>query len=781
MNIRNSVKNCALIITLLMHAEYAVSTTNTVDDSSKKSGTPSLSNPQKNKNKKTKIINLQQDLVESDSINIDTMKKDNNTEEEEEIIEFQFEAVGIDQLIAYMSELYGITFITNDTINPLPQGEKSLKGHKVSFRTNYPLTKTEAWDLFLTFLDLAGFAVVPEADPTIMRIISSTKSKTEPVPTFIGTSIKDIPDNDQVIRYVYYVHNRALDTLKPIVDQIKSAGSEVIALQDHKAFLIIDKAYNVRSLVELLTELDRVSMPPAMSIIQLHRADAEEVKELYEAIAQDPGAQPRVFPARKKATSLYFPEDVRIIAEKRRNTLILFGPKDALKKIEEFITKYVDVDISQAYSALYVYNLQYAEANAIAEIMKTVTAFGKSTSAGQVGGVRSGDKFFRPITFTPEPETNRLIIKGDYEDYLKAKTIIEQLDEPQPQVNVEVLILGLSLIDTKVAGAQIRNKEPLGINGLLGDTVKFQTSGLRTGAGLSQQGIVTRDTGTGVERLLGDLIALASGAPAGSTLISLGDQLGVWAIFQLLDTITATDVIATPFITVTNKTKGKISIGEARRVVTSTVIGGGAEQDAFSTENANLTLDIIPQINSDGMIILDLKVSIDRFIGESDPFNVAKNTQEVITKTIVADGEVLALGGLIRTNRENAQSSTPLLGRIPGFGWLFKNRSARDEDEHLLILISTHIVPPDEQGRLSKNTQEHVAEYYTIASAIKREYGLEDPINKFFFDGTKNTDTIMDNFMLARGKIRKKTNSKKTKKRTRTAKRKRNQNKKTVV
>ena len=51
---------------------------------------------------------------------------------------------------------------------------------------------------------------------------------------------------------------------------------------------------------------------------------------------------PRFF-ARKKPTSLYFPENTRIIAEPRTNALILLGPKDAITQIEEFIKKHIDV------------------------------------------------------------------------------------------------------------------------------------------------------------------------------------------------------------------------------------------------------------------------------------------------------------------------------------------------------------------------------------------------------------------------------------------------------
>ena len=97
-----------------------------------------------------------------------------------------------------------------------------------------------------------------------------------------------------------------------------------------------------------------------------------------------------------------------MFAEPRTNSLILLGPQDAIKRIEDFITQSVDVDLSQPYSPLHVLPFRYADAKTVADIMNKVTKFGATTEAGKSGGVRGGDKYIKPITFTPEPETNRI-------------------------------------------------------------------------------------------------------------------------------------------------------------------------------------------------------------------------------------------------------------------------------------------------------------------------------------------------------------------------------------
>ena len=159
----------------------------------------------------------------------------------------------------------------------------------------------------------------------------------------------------------------------------------------------------------------------------------------------------------------------------------MLGAPEAIKKIENFILKNIDIELGQeSFSPPRVYPLKYADANAIANMMNDIVKFGKGSIVGNVGGVRDGDnKILNHSLSLPEPDTNRLVIKGDEEDYLQVKDIIEKLDVPQPQVAIEVLILSVSLIDQKNLGVQLRSKTTGGAaNALLGNNVKFQTSGL---------------------------------------------------------------------------------------------------------------------------------------------------------------------------------------------------------------------------------------------------------------------------------------------------------------
>jgi len=659
---------------------------------------------------------------------------------DEETIEFYFENTDLQNVVTQIGQLYNVTFITDDIITPLANGNKALKGNKLSFKTHKPLTKKEGWNILLTFLDIAGFAIVPEADSTIFRITTVQRAQRAAIPSYIGVDSTTLPDSDQMIRYVYFIENINPETLKGIVDQmLSSSAGPSFALRELKALILTDKSYNIKTLMKIVKELDKVSMPQSMSVLKLKRADAEVVKKLYEDIAktEDQNMMTRFFPARKQPTSLYFPENVRVIAEPRINALVLLGPYDAIEKIEDFVQKYIDVDPDKPYSPLHTYQMQYADASTVATIMNDVTKFGVETAAGKVGGVRGGDKYFKPMLFIPEPSTNQLIIRGDYEDYLKAVEVIKQLDEPQAQVAIEILILTVELRHNKELGSQIRSKNSGGSCGLLGNNVEFQTGNF--GGKLETKADPEGSTTPGCQRLLGNLLKLVRGLPSGNTVVSLGcDAFGVWGVFKALETISNSEVVSNPFLLATNKMTAKVSVGEVRRLVTGTVIGTQTEQTRDDAP-AKLDVTITPQINSDGMIVLDIIVDITQFLSAAGAAGEARSMRKIDTRTTVADDEVIALGGLIRNVISDHTAKTPLLGDIPLLGWLFKNREKEEAKGNLLILVSTKIIEPGSEEAIKRFTNKHIDDYY---GALGQMYAIgqnKDPIHKLFFEESKKS------------------------------------------
>jgi len=677
----------------------------------------------------------------------------------DEPLEFTFENADLTALISYIEEKFNIKFIPDDSINPLPAGGKSLLGTKISFKTHAPLSKKDAWDIFVTFLDMAGVAPIPASTPRVYRLISSKdpKSPTDatrsPLPTFIGVDASLIPDNDTLIRYVYFVENTTLDSIATIADAIKSPlAPTLVKFPELNAIIITDRANNIKSILTILHELDQTTTQEALAVIKLERTDAVKAAKIYADFTKQEtahGVAARFMAGRKSSTADYFPRGTKVIPESRTNSLIVLGTREAIKTVSDFIVNIVDKPDDRPEAPRYIYRLKYLSADNTASLLNDVLKFKSDSDAAKSGGVRDGDKYFKPISIVAEPATNSLIIGADFEDYSHLRDLLNSLDIEQPQIALRLFLLSLDLSDNKNFGIQMRNKIP-GPNGLLGNNVNFQTSGL---AGVNSGVVENTTTGSpGATRLLGNLVSLAAGAPIGSTVVTLGsDVFGVWGILNMLENYTKTNIVANPFLVTTNKYQAQFQLGEKRMVVDANITTQATTQ-AFKQLNAVLDIRITPQISREGLVTLSVAFDLEQFTDPNpDSNNGNRTVKQIETTVIVANNEVLALGGLIQNSVVENVTQVPILGDIPLIGWLFKNKVKFVEKTSLLLLIQAEIIEPVAHSQSVKAfTQQQV---YDAKADSHMPENLRDPVSRYFFKDARNLpDEILDKFMDSRNK-----------------------------
>jgi hypothetical protein len=223
---------------------------------------------------------------------------------------------------------------------------------------------------------------------------------------------------------------------------------------------------------------------------------------------------------------------------------------------------------------------------------------------------------------------------------------------------------------------------------------------------------------------------------------------------QMLQSVTNIQLVSNPFLIATNKTPAEVSLGQTRRVNTAEVIGATPAENiaAQGNESANLVVQVTPQITSDGMIVMDLDITIDTFIS-TDLTSPDKNTKKIKTSAILANKQVLALGGLVRHEVDNSVSKVPILGDIPILGWFFKNRQKHQDKQNLLILVSARIVEPTNPKDLGMYNQKHIAEYESTLSEFHTLAENKDPIHRLFFAPQyDSTEKQIDDFLFNRKK-----------------------------
>lgn len=71
--------------------------------------------------------------------------------------------------------------------------------------------------------------------------------------------------------------------------------------------------------------------------------------------------------------------------------------------------------------------------------------------------------------------------------------------------------------------------------------------------------------------------------------------------------------------------------------------------------------------------------------------------REITTAVAVQSGETIVLGGLIREDKEVADSGVPFLKDIPGIGYLFSSeRTATSKTELVVMITPSAIANPSE-------------------------------------------------------------------------------------
>ena len=211
----------------------------------------------------------------------------------------------------------------------------------------------------------------------------------------------------------------------------------------------------------------------------------------------------------------------------------------------------------------------------------------------------------------------------------------------------------------------------------------------------------------GLNRVPEEISAIAqsltgAGAGAGGTVNLL--NTGTLRLFlQILNNSTDSNILSTPQLLAADNQRAKIIVGENRPFPTGQAQGiTGGTLVTIERKDVGVTLEITPQVLDNNLIRLDVKQEITAIaenvaqtIGSGNssiPVGPTTTKRAMETITIVPDQQTVVLGGLVRDNVTFNESKIPLLGDIPGLGWLFKSRSQQVEKVNLLVFLTPTVV-----------------------------------------------------------------------------------------
>lgn len=691
----------------------------------------------------------------------------------------------------------------------LPIGANAINV-KVTLHLEEKISIDEAWDILYTLLDIAGYSMVAK-DDTYNIVKTTNDINREALPLYI-VKPEEIPNTDKRIRYLYYFSNIKIS------DDKNANNNEIMAILNSvlppqagpssstptpggtsyytpdaatNSLLISDKANNIKAVMNIITALDTADAQEKPEIIQLRYMSAKKIEDLFKDLLQTAGDANQIRLGIRQPNNNTFFKKVRIVADERTNRIIVFGRPQAVQRVKDFINSYIDVELESGKSILHVYQLQYLEAEKFAPVLERIVKNEKigATEQSKAGATTAGgtERFFegviirddKPTTISGEQPSgvaqgsNNLIIAARNDDYERIKKLIEQLDIPQPQVIIEVLIADLTIDDIASLGSNVRN--PLGMG--LPDKVNFQaamTSDFLTNQvtnpttiqtdllrrAFNQNGTIVADCDNIGSSTSPSCFSAANFFNQGTMLLSFNDAATgqTWGIAQVRKFLDASKVLHHPHLIATNNKEAEIRLEEQRLAIDQgSGSSGGTTTQTRKWIPAALSVKITPRISSTDMVNLNVVIDIQQFETPPQSFTntgpQAANTANKITRNVttnanVRNGHILALGGLTRVDTIVEQLETPLLGKIPLIGWLFKDRTNTTNKSNLTVFISPTIIEPRIRGGVGNYTKNHVQ----LVKSYSREGmlfdNLQDPITRWFFRTQKDDAEIdLDDFL----------------------------------
>ncbi|MFZ5653673.1 MAG: type IV pilus secretin PilQ [Pseudomonadota bacterium] len=288
-----------------------------------------------------------------------------------------------------------------------------------------------------------------------------------------------------------------------------------------------------------------------------------------------------------------------------------------------------------------------------------------------------------------DERTNTIILTDTEDKIAEFRRIVEQIDIPVRQVEIEARIV--------IANTDFRKQ--LGVRWGLA-AVRTHGSSLVNIIG-SRDGLDSEPGNPG-EFFLGDgtldigeslAVDLGVADPSGSIAIGLlRNNTFLDLELSALQNDGYGEIISQPKVLTSDKKKAVIESGTEVPYLEASSAGNTNIQ----FEDATLKLEVTPLITPDNRIVMTLVVQQDS-IGQFVPSGLGGqvptiDTTNVETEALVGDGQTLVLGGIFQMESLETVEKVPVLGDIPVVGKMFRNKSTDQTKREILIFITPRIL-----------------------------------------------------------------------------------------
>ena len=605
-------------------------------------------------------------------------------------ITLNFRDTQVTEVLEYLSKTVGLVVVSDMLIDG-----------RITVISEQPVDVDRAISLINTIIKEKDYAAIRVGQT--LKIVALGSAKQMSIPVYSGSDPEKIVAGDEMVTHIipirYVDATKLKDDLAPLIPEY----AELSANQASNSLIITDTTANVKRMVQIVRSLDtQMAAIAEVRVFHLVYADAgntaDLINEVFKEKTQTTAAEQQRNPFSRmmgfrgrrgergenrgneqQGTSSGPDLRVTASADTRTNAVVVSGPADTMDIVDKVI-KELDAN-PQEERSIFVYCLENAQAVNLKEILNNLfqqmqqinqqNISGSSRSGAQGrrrtsatssnNRLRSTDDFSDEVYIEADEDKNALLVMTSSKNYEKIRKIIEQLDEPAPQVLIKVLLAEVTVTDELDLG------------------VEFSVLNMRDSGGQSLFETdfppVNVSGGFKARILEGDLdVTLRALAKVGKL-----------------------NVLSRPYILTSNNQTAKITVGQEVPFIRDTrTTETGQTINTIEYEDIGIILEVTPYINPAGLVIMDIKPEISTTTAETVPISetvnaavFAKRSSE--SRVAVVDGQTIVIGGLMQDKGTDTIQKVPLLGDIPILDLLFKRTINKKEKTELLIFLTPQV------------------------------------------------------------------------------------------
>jgi general secretion pathway protein D len=591
-------------------------------------------------------------------------------------ISLDFRDVELVDLIKTISEMTGKNFLYDE----------SVKG-KVTIISPETMSLDEAYQLFLTVLNVRGYTLVPSGK--VNKIVQIKNATQENLPVYSGR----MAASDQFITRMVRLQYLDVETIaNSVLGPLMPSTGNIIAYPPTNVLIMTETAATIERLVRIVEQLDLPQSEGELTLFKLKHAEASEVATICQEMLLQKSTS-NVSKSKQVSTSAAVSS--KIVAYSRTNSLIVRATPEELEQIRGLIAE-IDQEVMTGgeRSGIHVYYLENADAKTLSttlnEIVSGIQVQAKTAQSSSKGSEITQAMTSGSVTVTADIPTNALIINSPPNDYVVLQEVIKKLDIKRKQVYIEALILELSMDASEELGASLQGAVDTG------DGYSYWSTNQNSSDSTSLSSFLSTDDDGNASILSQAVSGVLLGGMFGTVDTDYGAIPALSILLNLSETNENVNVLSAPRLLTMNNQEAEIIVGENVPVISAATVDGDDDDTTYSVdrEDAALTLRFTPQVIEDNLVQLTIFQEVTAVVdGTSDNTYGPDITVRSISNTVLAEnGKTIVLGGLISSTVTDSETKVPFLGDIPILGWLFKSTSSSEDKSNLLIFITPTII-----------------------------------------------------------------------------------------